>query len=197
MDWHRERPSDARPKNRPICDVPARCQKRLQYFKSSGLYFRRKRLRQGMDRNLRRGTRLVRPLDRTILPYRHDPKNPASLSNDSVICLLVDHEGMLWVGTEGGGLDRYNPHTGKFKNDRHDPNDRHSLSSDEISALFEDRAGTLWVGAGTWLDRFDFKSEQVTSYHYDPKDSGSLSNGSVDRRGTCGSVCGMPGSTKR
>ena len=46
--------------------------------------------------------------------YRHDPKNPASLSSDAVLSLLIDHQGTLWVGTQGGGLDRFDSRTGRF-----------------------------------------------------------------------------------
>ena len=52
---------------------------------------------------------------------------------------------MLWAGTDGGGLNRFDSTTGRFNAYRNDPNDPQSLS-DKIRAIFEDRAGILWLG---------------------------------------------------
>lgn len=46
--------------------------------------------------------------------YRHDPSNPASLSDDLIESLYVDLEGALWVGTWTGGLNRFEPRTSSF-----------------------------------------------------------------------------------
>lgn len=70
-----------------------------------------------------------------------------------VRCLLVRHDGSLWVGTDFAGLARYDP-----LRDRLEPvvlidNDGRDLS---ISALAEDDRGALWVGTdGAGLLRLD------------------------------------------
>src|SRR6478735_6592141 len=45
----------------------------------------------------------------TFQVFLHDPEKPRSLSHNSVQCLLVDRQQRLWVGTEGGGLNRFEP----------------------------------------------------------------------------------------
>ena len=40
--------------------------------------------------------------------YYHDADEPESLSHDWVWTLLEDRDGTLWLGTDGGGLNRYN-----------------------------------------------------------------------------------------
>ena len=47
--------------------------------------------------------------------YTHDPADPASLSTDIIYSLLNDpHDpDVLWVGTNGGGLNRLEKRTGK------------------------------------------------------------------------------------
>ena len=45
--------------------------------------------------------------------YRHDPSDPASLSDDRVYTILKDKNN-FWVGTYGGGLNRFDEKTGKF-----------------------------------------------------------------------------------
>ncbi|MBI3698180.1 MAG: response regulator [Acidobacteria bacterium] len=69
------------------------------------------------------------------------------LHNLSVSCLLQDHVGFLWVGTQNG-LFRYD---GKdFRAFRKDD----GLPSSYIVALHETRDGTLWVGTRAGLARW-------------------------------------------
>ncbi|HRI58850.1 MAG TPA: two-component regulator propeller domain-containing protein, partial [Saprospiraceae bacterium] len=60
--------------------------------------------------------------------------------------MIEDRWGNVWIGSDGGGLDRWNPQTGTFVHHRHDPNDPESLSDNNIEALYEDRNGGLWIG---------------------------------------------------
>jgi ligand-binding sensor domain-containing protein len=83
-----------------------------------------------------------------ITMYRHSPDDSTSISDNFAEALLVDREGTLWVGTYGGGLNRYDPATDSFIRYLHDPNDPESISHSVISTLYEDRAGTIWIGYG-------------------------------------------------
>lgn len=40
--------------------------------------------------------------------------NPYGLSNKTVISLFQDTDGSVWMGTDGGGLNRFDPATGRF-----------------------------------------------------------------------------------
>jgi diguanylate cyclase (GGDEF)-like protein len=71
----------------------------------------------------------------------------------SILALLQDRQGFIWIGTHDGGLYRYNGyHAQQYK---HDPRDPRSLPDDRVSALHEDRQGRLWVGTQDGLARFD------------------------------------------
>jgi two-component sensor histidine kinase/ligand-binding sensor domain-containing protein len=93
--------------------------------------------------------------------FRHDPKNPRSLSDDVVTALFEDSRGDIWVGTFTGGLNRLaggwdGTTPPAFLRYRHDPRDASSLSNDFVMSLFEDSSGTLWVGTiDNGLNRFD------------------------------------------
>ena len=39
--------------------------------------------------------------------YKHDPGNDKSLSNNIVTAIYEDDSGVLWIGTEGGGLNKF------------------------------------------------------------------------------------------
>lgn len=80
--------------------------------------------------------------------YRHDPNDRTSLSDDRVWSLLHDADGILWVGTEVGGLNGLLPGSERFVRYQTDGADRRSLSSNEIRSLFQDRDQNIWVGTG-------------------------------------------------
>ena len=62
--------------------------------------------------------------------------------------LLVDHEGTLWMGTTGAGLNKYwNGTTTPFRK-------QDGLADDYVTALAEDQEGNLWVGTRDGLSQF-------------------------------------------
>ena len=77
--------------------------------------------------------------------FEYDPRNNKSLSKNIVKSLYIDKTGILWVGTNGGGLNKFDPERKQFRHIRktQDPN---SLSYDKIRSMFEDSNGTLWIG---------------------------------------------------
>ena len=122
--------------------------------------------------------------------FSHAPVDSSSLSSDYVESLYIDGSGTLWVGTYGGGLNRFDAETQTFKSYRRDPNDPYSLSSDSVTVMVEDRDGVLWIGTN-WggLNRFDRETERFAHYRHDPADPTSLAHDAiralyVDRPGT-------------
>lgn len=120
--------------------------------------------------------------------YRHNPGDSTTLSNSYAIVLLETHStaaagGTLWVGTNGGGLNRFDRASGKFKCFRHNPADPTSLSENNVRAIFEDRSGVLWVGtfgtSGGGLNRFDPTTEKFVRYNNNTNDPTSLSSNVV------------------
>ncbi|HMN26513.1 MAG TPA: two-component regulator propeller domain-containing protein [Caldilineaceae bacterium] len=118
----------------------------------------------------------------TFRRFQYDPANPQSLSNDQVETLYIDRAGAIWVGTWGGGLNRFDPNSETFTHYGYglNPDDPDSLSSGIITQIAEGQTGELWVG--TWdggLNRFDRTSETFTHYQHDPADLLSLSHDSI------------------
>jgi signal transduction histidine kinase/ligand-binding sensor domain-containing protein len=97
--------------------------------------------------------------------FLNDPSNPASLSHNIVREIYEDTKGRFWIGTQGGGLNLFDPEAETFRAYRHDPDDPTSLAHDGVYALMEDSAGTLWVGTnGGSLCSYDEKSESFRTY---------------------------------
>jgi signal transduction histidine kinase/ligand-binding sensor domain-containing protein/CheY-like chemotaxis protein len=88
-----------------------------------------------------------------FVTYKNDPTNPNTLSNDVIFSLIEDQEGMIWIGTRDGGLNRFNPLTDQFT--------RYPLAA---SALMLDNSGTLWVGGEGKISRFDYKTASFQTY---------------------------------
>lgn len=86
--------------------------------------------------------------------YKNKPGNPNSLSNNYIWSIHQDKEGILWIGTFGGGLNRFDPITESFTTYRNNPNDPESVSSDRIFKIVE-YDGVLWMGTNDGVYCFD------------------------------------------
>jgi signal transduction histidine kinase/ligand-binding sensor domain-containing protein len=97
--------------------------------------------------------------------YRHDPANPRSLSDNSVMSTYRDRSGLLWVATTYGGVNILDRRQERFRHYAHRPSDPDSLSPGKVTAIHEDREGVLWVGLfPRALDRVDRKTGRVTRF---------------------------------
>lgn len=83
--------------------------------------------------------------------YRNDPRDSTSLSHDYINALHEDPQGVLWIGTNAGGLNRFNRFQNRFDVFRNDPEDSTSLPNDYVQCLFTDRDGRFWVGTAAGL----------------------------------------------
>ncbi len=74
-------------------------------------------------------------------------------TRDTPYCLLQDHYGFIWFGSQYDGLHRYDGYD--FLAYRNDADDEHSLSENSVRALAEDEDGNLWIGTIGGLNKFD------------------------------------------
>ncbi|MCP4656067.1 MAG: response regulator [bacterium] len=112
-----------------------------------------------------------------LVAFKHDSDDPGSLPHDSILVLLEGASGDLWIGTEGGGLIRWDPGGEVLSTHQYDAADPHSLSGDWIRALHEESSGILWVGTSeSGLNRFDPASGRFQHFRHDPSDITSLSD---------------------
>jgi ligand-binding sensor domain-containing protein/serine phosphatase RsbU (regulator of sigma subunit) len=94
----------------------------------------------------------------TNLPYSHGQqfhfKNYSleeGLSRSGVYYILQDHSGFLWVGTDGGGVCKFNGVS--FTNYTR----QHGLASEKVRVIFEDSNNILWFGTDNGLSFFNGK----------------------------------------
>lgn len=102
---------------------------------------------------------------------RHDPLDPEGVNSNSPRALYRDRSGVLWVGTNGYGINVHDPKAGRFRTLRR-PRDRaYRNAGFSVYTIFEDSGGRVWIGAGV-LYRWDratgaFRSFETTSERVD------------------------------
>ncbi len=115
----------------------------------------------------------------TIKQFKNKKNDHNSLSNNTVRSLHIDNEGLIWIGTQGGGLNCFNTETEIFKRFVNDPNDKKSISNNDIWAIKEDKQGNLWLG--TWdggLNKFNKQTGECVRYQHS-NDENSISDNIV------------------
>jgi diguanylate cyclase (GGDEF)-like protein len=111
--------------------------------------------------------------------YRNDPSDPTSLPADFVWDIAEDASGDLWIGTQGGGLARWERRTDRFHAFRHNRDDR-GISSDNVQAVFVDSGGAIWIGTrDRGLDRFEPATGSFQHYRHVPNDPTTVTTGAV------------------
>lgn len=99
--------------------------------------------------------------------YRSEIGNPNSLSNNYIVRIYEDRAGHIWLGTLGGGLNRFDPDTETFVRYQHDKNDSTTISSNTIRGIYEDNQGIIWIGTyGGGLNCLDPKTQKITRFPY-------------------------------
>lgn len=88
-----------------------------------------------------------------FVPYKHDPFNARTLSNDHILSLHEDAAGRLWVGTVYG-LNAYDPTTDCFTRYESVLDPKKKLKSLVVHTIADDSDGTLWLGTSRGTRRF-------------------------------------------
>lgn len=106
-----------------------------------------------------------------FLAFREDIKferisSEQGLSQSVVNCIIQDHIGFMWFGTQDG-LNLYDGN--KFTIYRNDIEDPFSIANNFIRCIYEDRMKNLWVGTVQGLSRYDRDLNRFNNYFADPK----------------------------
>lgn len=106
------------------------------------------------------------------------PEN-TDLSSVSVHYIFEDQEGIIWLGTGGNGLLRYNPKINKLKT-YFQGETGEKPSHPYVYCILEDSHGNMWLGTATGgLNLFNKETEQFIYIQNSPENQMSLSNNMV------------------
>ncbi len=112
--------------------------------------------------------------------YKRDPNDINSLGADFIWDMTEDAHGNLWIGTNGGGVARWNATTDNFTSYRHNPADSNSISMDIVRAIKYTTDGSVWIGTnGAGLDRLNPATGKTEHFRHNPDDENTLASDEV------------------
>ena len=98
-----------------------------------------------------------------------DSGGSAGPESSIVYDIVQDRSGVIWAGTYGQGLIRFDPEDGVLERLTSDPADDTSLSNDFVTALALDASGFIWAGtSGGGLNRQNRTRERFRPVAYPP-----------------------------
>ncbi len=139
--------------------------------------------------NNRNGMQVYNPASRQLQSYASVENDTTTISGNKINYLFQDHAGIVWIGTETGGLCSFNPATRKFRRYPYyhgtAGTSDYKLDSWNVCTIYEDKQNTIWVGGtGGGLNRFDRKTGHFKSYNFDGRiHVGSISHVFEDSKG--------------
>lgn len=122
------------------------------------------------------GVSIYDPAKKIFEKYAYKPDEKNAWKDASIVqCLLETRNGKIWMGTNGGGVNIYDPSTDKYSILVNKWDDENSLSNNSVQCLYEDSEGIVWIGtSGAGLDRYDPALQKFTHYMPDPKNPSSI-----------------------
>ena len=123
-----------------------------------------------------------------VKQFRHQPKNPESLVNDTTYLIYPDKSGLAWI-TTSKGLDRYDPQTSAFTHYIYNPSDLSTPGGRLLYALYETSNGDIWFGNNdsAGMSFYEHSSNSFTRYESDGNQEeavwGYIASAIVDRDG--------------
>jgi len=110
--------------------------------------------------------------------FRNDEEDFSSLSDNNIWSLFEDNFSNIWIGTQKGTLNCFNPETEKFS--RYILDSTETLSGNGISYIYQDKAKKLWIGTyKSGLYQLNINSNQINHWIHQQENPKSLSNNFV------------------
>lgn len=115
------------------------------------------------------GLVVFNPQTGTHATYRHDPDDCCSISHDIVYSLFEDRTGIIWIGTNGNGVNKLDPERADFRFLHSRLPTNYRLPAGKVRTLYHDRqTGDLFIAIeGAGLSVRDSESGRVVNYRRD------------------------------
>ena len=126
------------------------------------------------------GVHVFRRNNNSYYRIKNEEDNRNSLSSNKVRVIKENPDGVFWIGTDDGGLNKVlldndrKPY--QFIHYNHDPLDPNSLTSNLIYSLYFDENNNLWIGTDKGLNLMDTRTGNITRYIPDSANPNSLSH---------------------
>lgn len=98
--------------------------------------------------------------------YLSNPEDPNGLQSNIVYSIINSEPNILWIGTRGGGLYRFNTLLEKFEVFRSNSENTNSLCNDDVLSLFKSEKEEIWIGTSGGLNRLVLSGSNYKFFHY-------------------------------
>lgn len=90
-----------------------------------------------------------------------------SIKSNIVYTIVEEKPNVLWFGTRGGGIYRYNALTKEIEEHiQANANEKNSLCNNDVLSLYIDKQEQLWIGTSGGLNRLHLQSKPYRIDHY-------------------------------
>lgn len=112
--------------------------------------------------------------------YSNDPTDEHTLSSNVIISMLIDRDGIIWIGTEADGLNSLDPVSGELLRYKHLDGNSNSIIADEVYALCQSEDGLIWIGSfDEGYTVYDKQAKSFTQYHSKERDKNHVAKGTI------------------
>jgi ligand-binding sensor domain-containing protein/serine phosphatase RsbU (regulator of sigma subunit) len=99
----------------------------------------------------------------SFLRYQNNPKDSSSISSDRVYPLYQTKDGIIWVLTSGGGLNKLDKASGKFAH----YTEKNGLPNNVLYGALADNNENLWFSTNKGISKFDPVAGTFFNYSVD------------------------------
>ncbi|NJO90972.1 MAG: hypothetical protein HC831_19925, partial [Chloroflexia bacterium] len=98
--------------------------------------------------------------------FRNQGGGSNSLSNNTIRGLAVDKNGIIWIATQGGGVDAFDPVSEKFINYRYTGKMSNEIRGNFVWSIIVDSNNDVWLGvSGIGVDKIKQSSGKIEHYN--------------------------------
>jgi len=117
---------------------------------------------------------ITKLLNRTYLEH------PNSLSDHTISSIAPGfNSDYLWIGTNYGGLNRFNLKTKRFTHYTNRTADKNSIASNNVTSIIPGKHRKFWIGTTNGLSHFNPATNTFNNYYHSKSDPQSLSSNEV------------------
>ncbi len=106
------------------------------------------------------GLFVINKFNEPVAHYVHSRQNRTSLSSNRIKSLHFDRDETLWIGTGGGGLEKWVPEKESFIH--YDEND--GLADNTVYGILEDDFGSLWLSTNKGLSYLNKHEGRIRNF---------------------------------
>lgn len=109
---------------------------------------------------------------------KNDPLNPESISYNSISSIFFDRTNILWIGTTGMGIDRYDPKSNRFGILKRKNTSDSRISGFSIRSVLEENDRYVWISAEV-LYRWNRKKGTLKSFETNSTNLNAFGNTNI------------------